>query len=127
MAVNSKAVTSSSSLLGTMTIIITICTPHPVQPRKAAAHHVITISRQGPESQRRTSPAQRPTVSAKLGLEPGSGRPRSCVFNASLLPFTPAHCLHTQMPITTAWGAVYKALFLDPSSDPLHQGLRTGA
>lgn len=47
------------------------------------------------------------------------------VFNASLLPFTPAPCLHSQMPITTAWRAAYKALSLDPSSDPLHQGLRT--
>lgn len=73
MAINSKAVTSSSVLLGTMTIIITICTPHPVQPQQVAACHVITISRQGLEGHRRTSPAQCPTVSAKLGLEPGSG------------------------------------------------------
>ena len=42
MAISSQAVTSSSILLGTTTIIITTCTPHPVQPREAAAHHVIT-------------------------------------------------------------------------------------
>lgn len=68
------------------------------------------------QGQEGTSPAQCHTVSAELGLSLGLGDPRA-VFSMLAAASHSSPCLHSQMPITTAWRAAYKALYLDPSSN----------